>query len=167
MNLLLTSDGITNPLLAQALLDLVGWPFAQTSLAFIPTAANVEVGDKTWLINDFQNLKNLGFSSIDIVDISSLPPGLWQPRLENADILVFGGGNTFHLIYWLRQSGLAKLLPKYLKTKVYMGISAGSMVVSKSIFLTSDKPVYDQDRLGVVDDSGLNLVDFYVRPHFD
>ena len=167
MKLLLTSAGITNPSLANALQKLVGQPFDQVNVAFIPTAANVEEGDKAWLIDDYVHLKNLGLASLDIVDISALPKDLWKPRLDVADILVFGPGNTFYLMHWLRTSGLDKLLPEMLKSKVYMGISAGSMVVSKSIFLTSDKPIFNENKLGVTDDSGLGFVNLYIRPHFN
>ncbi|MFA6249944.1 MAG: peptidase E [Candidatus Shapirobacteria bacterium] len=167
MKLLLTSAGIANPSLVSALLKLVGKPFKQAGLVFIPTASNVEEGDKGWLIDDLVNLKQLDFASVDIVDISALPKEIWLPRIKEADVLVFSGGNTFHLMSWLRKSGLDIMLPELLKNKVYVGISAGSMVVSKSIFLTSDKPIFDENRLGVTDDTGLGLVDFYIRPHFN
>lgn len=45
MKLLLTSAGIANPSLAEALSRLVGSPFETLHAVFIPTAANVEVGD--------------------------------------------------------------------------------------------------------------------------
>jgi len=167
MKLLLTSAGITNPSLAKALSELVEKPFDQCNLVFIPTASNIEEGDKGWLLEDYRNLGKLGLMAIDIVDISALPQDIWQPRLEKADILVVGGGNTFYLMYWLRKSGLDKLLPELLKTRIYVGISAGSMVVSRSIFLTADKPIFGEDRFGNTDDSGLNLIDFYIRPHFN
>jgi dipeptidase E len=167
MRLLLTSAGISNPSLAKALADLIKKPFSECSLAFVPTASNVEDGDKSWVIEDYTNLKKLELKVLDIVDISALPRDIWQPRLEKANIVVVGGGNTFHLMYWLRKSGLDKLLPDLLKTRVYVGISAGSMVASKSIFLTSDKPIFGEDRLGNTDDSGLGFIDFYVRPHFN
>lgn len=166
MKLLLTSAGLTNSKLAKALRDLVEKPLNKCAVAFIPTAANVEIGDKGWLINDFINLKKYGLL-IDIVDISALPQSIWKPRLNSADILLVGGGNTFYLMHWLRKSGLDKFLPEYLKTKIYVGISAGSMVVSKSIFLSTDKPIFGEDRLGVQDDTGLGLINFYIRPHFN
>src|SRR3989304_1693563 len=150
MKLLLTSNGLVNKSIANALLDLVGKPFNKTNLAFIPTAANVEAGDKWWLI----------------VDISALPKNLWEPRLETADILLFGGGNVFHLMYWLDKSGLARLLPNLLKKRVYVGISAGSMVCGKRILLSQSKKLYYEDRkTSYKDESGLGFVDFQIRPH--
>ena len=72
MKLLLTSGGITNASIARALFDLVGKKPEDTTLVFIPTASNVEMGDKGWLIDDLINLKKLNFKSIDIADISAV-----------------------------------------------------------------------------------------------
>jgi dipeptidase E len=99
MKLLLTSAGITNKSIADALLDLAGKPFEETSVAFVPTASNVEKGDKGWLIDNLVQLQRLNFKQIDIVDISAVPENIWKPRLEEADILFFGGGNTYCLLY--------------------------------------------------------------------
>lgn len=167
MKLLLTSNGLCNKSIIDALADLLGKPFDKSSIAFIPTAANVEVGDKHWLVNDLDNCRKAGFEKIDIVDISALSKDQWQPRLESADVLLFGGGNTFHLMYWIKKSGLDKLLPEYLKTKVYMGISAGSIAAGKSIFLSHSKKLYYPDLKGHPDENFLNLVNFSIRPHLN
>ena len=168
MKLLLTSNGLANKSIANALLDLVGRPFNKTNLAFIPTAANVEEGDKWWLIDDLILCNNLGFAQVDIVDISALPKNLWKPRIEGADVLLFGGGNVFHLMYWLDKSGLAKLLPELLKKRVYVGISAGSMVCGKRILLSQSKKLYYDDlKDKYKDEQGLGFVDFQIRPHLN
>ena len=168
MKLLLTSNGLVNKSIADALLDLVGKPFDKTNMAFIPTAANVEEGDKWWLIDDLSRCKNLGFAQVDIVDISALPKNLWKPRLEKADVLLFGGGNVFHLMYWLNKSGLAGLLPDLLKKRVYMGISAGSMVTGQRILLSQSKKLYYGDLSSEYkDENGLGFVNFHIRPHFN
>ena len=131
--MLLTSAGIKNDSIAKALEELVGKTANGVRIAFIPTAANVEEGDKGWLIEDYRNLKKREYE-VDIVDISALPREMWEPRLKQANVILVGGGDTFYLMHWLRKVGLDKLLPELLKTRVYVGISAGSMVVSKSIF---------------------------------
>lgn len=168
MKLLLTSNGLCNKTIANALLGLLGKPFSKSKLVFIPTAANVEVNDKWWLIDDLYNCKKQGFAKIDIVDISALSKNQWLPRLEEADVLLFSGGNTFHLMYWLNKSGLSKLLPKLLKTRIYMGISAGSMVAGHAIGLTQAKKLYYPDLKSTYkDEEGLGIVNFYFRPHFN
>lgn len=124
--------------------------------------------DKLWLIDDLYNCKKQGFAKIDIVDISAIEKDLWLPRLEEADVLLFGGGNTFHLMYWLEKSGLSKLLLKLLKTRIYAGISAGSVVASHSIKLSDAKKLYYPDSKSYDDhENGLGLVSFHIRPHFN
>jgi dipeptidase E len=167
MKLLLTSSGISNKSIAKALAEMVGKPVKEAAIAFVPTAANVEVGSKDWLIKDLHNLVEAGYKSVDIVDISALEQKVWLPRLEAADVLFFGGGNSFHLMYWLNKSGLAKLLPDLLKTRVYAGISAGSMVTSKNMSLSQSQQLYYEDLDRTEDMPGLNFVDFFVRPHLN
>lgn len=167
MKLLLTSSGISNQFIAKALFDLVGKKPMDTSLVFIPTAANVEVGDKSWLINDLNNLKKLNFKSIDIVDIAVVIKEVLTARLAPADILFFEGGNSYYLMEWINKSGLADMLPELLKNKVYVGVSAGSMVVSKDLGLKVSQTIYEEDSERTEELNGLNLVDFYILPHLN
>lgn len=168
MKLLLTSGGITNKTIAKALFDLVGKPAEEITLAFIPTAANAEGHDKSWLINDLVNIKKQGFKMIDIVDISALPKDIWQPRLESADVLFFSSGNSPYLVKWIEQSGLKELLPELLKTKVYVSISAGSLVASPTLELSStDTKIFCEKNFGYSSNQGLGLIDFYIRPHLN
>lgn len=120
MKLLLTSSGKTNKSIGKALLDLLGKPFEKTNLTFIPTAANVEQGDKMWLVDDMNNFRKMNFASFDIVDISAVSKDIWFPSFNKADVLVFGGGDTYYLLSWIKKSGLEKILPELLKTKVYV-----------------------------------------------
>lgn len=107
------------------------------------------------------------FASVDIVDISALPREKWEPRLREADVLLFEGGNTFHLMHWIKKSGLDKLFPELLKEKVCIGISAGSMVMTQSLFLSESKLLYDEDPGDVAQDKALGFVDFNIMPHFN
>lgn len=167
MKLLLTSNGISNKTIAMALDELVNKPNEDVNLVFIPTAANIEAIDKHWVINDLNNIKNQGYGYIDIVDPSALPKESWQPRIEKADILFFSGGNTFYLMYWLIKSGLAEMLPHLLETKVYVGISAGSIATAKKLFGLEYKSLYPTAKPVESDSDGLGLVDFYFRPHLN
>lgn len=165
MKLLLTSGGLANDSIIKALSDLVVKPFNELKLAFIPTASNLETGDKWWLIKDLEACKKLGFLSIDIVDISALPKTIWQKRLKDSDVILVEGGNTFHLMYWLNHSGLSKILPELLRTRVYIGISAGSLVVSPSIINANSEKQIAVDIGDTIYDDGLSLVDFMIAPH--
>lgn len=167
MKLLLTSAGITNKSLVNALRDLTGKPFEETSLVFIPTASNIEKGDKSWLIDNLVQLQKLNFKQIEITDISAVPESVWRPKLEEADVLFFEGGNTYYLMEWINKSGLATLLPELLKTRVYVGVSAGSMVTNPDLALKLSQVVYGEDLDKTEDMEGLKYVNFYFLPHFN
>jgi dipeptidase E len=167
MKLLLTSGGITNESIANTLFDLVGKKAKESSLVFIPTASNKEAGDKSWFIDDLVNLKRQNFKSIDIADISAVEEKIWGPKFETADILFFEGGSNYHLMRWINRSGLTKLLPEYLRSKVYVGVSAGSMITSKDQPLKFSQAIYEEDFDETENMLSLELVDFYFLPHLN
>ena len=166
MKLLLSSNGFSNQAIADALSGLVGKKPQDTSLVFIPTASNVEDGDKDWFINDLINIKKQNFKSVAITDISAAPENIWRPQLENSDVLFFEGGNTYHLMRWINKSGLIKFLPEMLKTKIYVGVSAGSMITGPDLALRLSQIIYGDDMEEDPMD-GLKLVDFYFLPHLN
>ena len=131
MNLLLTSAGITNPTIAKTILELVGKPAQDISVLFIPTATNIMEGDKSWLIDNLNDFKRQGYACIDILDIAGVPESVWKPRMEAADLITFGGGNEQYLAKVMGDTGVERALPELLKNRVYMGISAGSMVAGQ------------------------------------
>ncbi len=164
MKLLLTSAGLSNQTIIKAFNTLVGLPNNKIKIAFIPTASNVEKGDKGWLIEDYANLKKQGYE-VDIVDISAIPQKIWKPRLESANALFLGGGNTFHLMHWVKKSGLDKMLPELLKTRVYAGISAGSCIAGPTIYNSVQNLFGEKYNLKI--EKGLSLVDFQLIPHLN
>src|SRR3990167_2883774 len=166
MKLLLTSGGLTNKSISKALFELVGKKPEDTSLVFIPTASNVEMEDKDWFINDLINIRKQNFKSVCITDISAVPEDIWKPQMEEADILFFEGGNTYHLMRWINKSGLIKILPDLLKTKVYVGLSAGSMVTGPDLVLRLSQIIYGEDA-EEEPMAGLGLVDFHFLPHLN
>lgn len=167
MKLLLTSGGLENKSIIKALQELVVKPFSELKVAFIPTASNLEEGDKWWLIDDLIKLKELKFLSIDIVDVSALPKEVWLERLKEVDILMVEGGNTYHLMYWFNYSGLSEILPELLKTKVYIGVSAGTLVATSSILNSKSEKVFAEKIHQKISDKGLSLVDFMIEPHIN
>jgi len=176
MKLLLTSGGITNDTIAKALEELVGKPAKDTKIGFIPTAANSERGDKEWLINDLHCIKERGYF-VDIIELTALTPDAVLKALEDKDVIFVGGGNTFYLSYWLQKSGLFKILPELLKTKVYVGISAGSMIMGDSLVLSSQaqnnpQAFEDEDydlavSMGEASGKTLCIAPLIFRPHLN
>lgn len=176
MKLLLTSGGLTNPSICKALEELVGKPAKDTKVAFIPTAANSERDDKEWLINDLYRIKQQGYY-VDLIELTALSLDDLMKALDDKDVIFVGGGNTFYLSYWLQKSGLFKQLPELLKTKVYAGISAGSMIMGESLVLSSqaqkdpkafeDKAYYSAVSTGEASGETLHLVPLIFRPHLN
>ncbi|MGH3749252.1 MAG: Type 1 glutamine amidotransferase-like domain-containing protein [Micromonosporaceae bacterium] len=170
MKLLLTSAGVKNASIQDALVDLLGKPIAECNALFIPTGAYGMHGVGNvgaWgFINGKSNtpMCELGWKSLKVLELTALPSideGLWVPKVRETDILLVGGGDALYLSYWMRQSGLADLLPS-LRETVWMGFSAGSMVMTPSIgedFVGWKPPTGGDEALGVVD--------FSIFPHLD
>jgi dipeptidase E len=166
MKLLLTSNGFSNQTIAKALFELVGKKPEDTTLVFVPTASNVEPDEKEWFIKDIINIHKQGFKEIYVTDISAVPESIWKPQFEAADVLFFEGGNTYHLMDWMNKSGLASTIREYLKTKVYVGLSAGSMVTAPSLNIMLNAIIYGEEA-NRPEMKGLGLVDFLFLPHMN
>lgn len=164
MKMLLTSAGFTNKTIVQALKDLVDKPFSELKLAFIPTAANVELGGKEWLIEDMYRCTQLGLKQVDIVDIAALPREEIIKRLQEADLIFVGGGNTYYLMTCIEKLNLKEFLLELLKTRVYIGLSAGSMIVSKWWSCDYDAQYYNEPE-GPKRYNCLGITDLHIMPH--
>ena len=169
MNFLLTSAGIKNPSIQGALVDLLGKPIAEASALCIPTAILPFPGGPTMAYRFLSGatanpLVELGWKSLGVLELTALPSikkEYWTAAVEEADALLVYGGDVWYLCRWMRESGLADLLPS-LREKVYVGVSAGSMVTAPVFGET-----YDDPEKPFVIDQGLGLVDFAVLPHLD
>jgi dipeptidase E len=171
LRLLLTSAGIRNPSIQDALLDLLGKPISEAGALCIPTATygHPNTGPAhAWRFISGQESRTpmveLGWKSMGVLELTALPSidrARWVPWVEEADILLVNGGDPLYLCYWLRQSGLADLFPS-LPDMVYVSLSAGSMVMTPSI---GEDFVHWKPPTG--GDATLGLVDFSIFPHLD
>lgn len=165
MKLVLTSAGITNTSIADALTSLISKHVNDCKVGFIPTAANMEAGNKDWYIAQLTNLQKHGFNWIDIIELADESVD-WKERLESVDIVFVSGGNTFHLLDRFRKSGFDEWLREELDDRVYVGVSAGSIVAAPTIAV-ADIPPKDRNFAKLTDLTGVGLVDFEVEPHCD
>ncbi len=166
MKLLLTSAGITNPSIAKSLFDLVGKAPADIKLAFIPTAANIEEGNKVeWLFRQYDDLRKIGIEWIDMIDFADNDVN-WRSRMDACDVLYLTGGNTFYLLNQIRQQGFDEYLTEALYTKVYVGGSASTITMTPTIEVAAIPPG-DPNLPGLTDLTGLGYADFEVEPHCD
>jgi dipeptidase E len=172
MKLLLTSAGIKNISIHDALVDLLGKPIAESSALCIPTAMyghpRVGPGPGAWRFISGREpncpMCELGWKSLGVLELTALPSideERWVPKVRETDVLLVAGGDALYLCHWMRQSGLADLLPS-LRETVWVGLSAGSMVMT---------PRIGEDFVGwkppTGGDSTLGIVDFSIFPHLD
>jgi dipeptidase E len=165
MKLLLTSAGITTRSIGAALQVMVDKSPAESRVAYVPTAGNVERYGKTGIASTIFSLTKYGFNDIDIVDFTAAGVD-WRSRLHAADVIYVGGGNTFHLLDQARQTGFDVWLRQSLENKVYVGSSAGSILVTPSIQVAALE-TGDENLPGLTDLTGLNVVGFEIEPHCD
>jgi dipeptidase E len=192
MRLLLTSAGISNPSIHDALVDLLSKPIAESNALFIPTAIYPfpRGANMAWqaICGKAESpLSQLGWKSLGVLELTALPSidrKAWVPSVEEADALLVWGGDPVYLSYWMRQSGLADLLPSLRPESVYVGVSAGSMAVASTFgeaysnppsgnhnALTSEDIVFatpqGEIKRILVTAQGAGLVDFALIPHLD
>ena len=167
MRFLLTSAGIKNTSIRDALVDLLGKPIAEASALCIPTATHAIPGGAghAWRFisgRDTTPMCELGWKSLGVLELTALPSideERWVPCVRETDVLLVNGGDALYLCHWMRQSGLADLLPS-LSDTVWVGLSAGSMVMTPRIgedFVGWKPPTGGDETLGVVD--------FSICPH--
>ncbi|WP_276481539.1 Type 1 glutamine amidotransferase-like domain-containing protein [Paraflavitalea pollutisoli] len=169
MKLLLTSAGISNERIHQALVDLLGKPVSEASALFVPTAiyaipngGNIVQRVINGTLGD--PFCQLGWKTWGLLELTALPGlkhDLWVPLLEETDALLVGGGDCQFLTYWMQQSGLADMLPALLQKTVYVGLSAGSMI------MTSYGTTYGHHDLPADTPRSLGFLDFALHPHLD
>lgn len=170
MKLLLTDSGIKNASIQDALVDLLGKPIAESSALCIPTAGYggpyADPGGPWRFISGRSPspMTELGWKSVGVLELTALPSideALWVSWVREADVLLVNGGDTLYLCHWMRESGLADLLPS-LPDTVYVGLSAGSCVMTPRVGeeFVGWKPPTGGDR-------ALGVVDFSIFPHLD
>ncbi|MBI3385062.1 Type 1 glutamine amidotransferase-like domain-containing protein [Candidatus Gottesmanbacteria bacterium] len=162
MKLFLTSNGLTNYVLRNKFVELLEKNPKEANVAFINTASKVQ-DDNGYVETDLQNLKKTGVKNISLVDISE-PKENWQNNLFETDVIWMEGGNTFYLLEELRKSGLTKDLKDVVKEKLYVGVSAGSIIVGPTITIANVEPP-DINSIGMTDFSALSWVNFELSPH--
>jgi dipeptidase E len=167
VKLLLTSAGVKNPSIHHALLDLLDKPIVECNALCISTASYALSKGPflAWSFITGQEsetpMTELGWKSVGVLELTALPSinqEHWESWVRATDVLLVNGGDPLYLAYWMRQSGLADLLPSL--STVYVGLSAGSMVMAPNIgeyFVGWTPPAGGDETLG--------LVEFAMFPH--
>jgi len=171
MRLLLTSAGVNNPSIRETLVGLLRKPIDECTALCIPTAQyghpHVGPGVKPWGFvsgREDSQMVQLGWKSVGLLELTALPSideERWVPLVRDTDVLLAAGGDALYLCHWMRECGLADMLPA-LTDNVWVGLSGGSMVMTPRIgkpFMGWLPPSGDDHALGVVD--------FAIYPHLD
>jgi dipeptidase E len=171
MEFLLTSAGVTNTSIHDTLVDLLGKPIAECDALCIPTASYghpMAGPGRAWAFISGRETSTpmceLGWKSLGVLELTALPSieaERWVQWVRETDVLLVNGGDALYLCHWMRQSGLADLLPS-LRETVWVGLSAGSMVMTPRIgedFVQWKPPTGGDETLGVVD--------FSIFPHVE
>ena len=169
MKFLLTSAGIRNASIHKELVNLLGKPIAESSALCIPTGVQPFPGGPSYVYQFITGstaspMCGLGWKSLGVLELTALPSikkEYWIAAVQETDALLVWGGDVLYLCRWMRESGLADLLPS-LRETVYVGVSAGSMVTAPVFGET-----YDDPEKPFIIDKGLGLVDFALLPHVD
>ena len=168
MKYLLTSAGIKNARIQDALIDLLVKSIAESNALCIPTAGyGHPMGSPggAWRFitgRATTPMCELGWKSVGVLELTALPSinqERWVAWVRETDVLLVNGGDALYLCSWMRQSGLADRLPS-LRETVWVGLSAGSMVMTPRIgedFVGWKPPTGGDETLGIVD--------FSIFPH--
>jgi dipeptidase E len=169
--MLLTSAGVRNEPLKSALVDLVGQPLAAATIVVIPTATIADPGDHGWLVENLSRLHGFGWRAFRVLDLNTLPADMVLERLRSADVIYAEGGNHYHLANSIIVNGLAAEMALLLESKVYVGVSAGSMIFSRSLSNRTGEVFGEQDDLRILGETParppFGLYDWYVKPHLN
>jgi dipeptidase E len=158
MKLILASSGFNAPEAVAKCVEMVGKPAGEINFAVINEAMSVEFGDHKWFLDDMESIRNNFGGNIEFVNLLALPLEKIVERLNIADVIFVGGGNTDYLMTVFDKVKLTPELPKLLDKKVYVGSSAGSCVLGH-------RPSYEAYKKDQYTDKYLEIVDFAVLPH--
>lgn len=190
MKLLLTSAGVSNASIRDALVELLGKPVEDSTALVVPTAilpfsSGPELAARL-VRGEVPTLTGLGWRSLGLLELTALPsisPDVWTPTVQAADALLFWGGDPLYLSHWIAESGLGHLLPS-LRSTVYVGTSAGAMAACSTFGETyleprsaSGRPLTSEEVVFATPDgdvsrtfvtaAGAGLVDCALIPHLD
>ncbi|GHT75630.1 peptidase E [Bacteroidia bacterium] len=145
--------------------DYLAWPKAHiqsflgnisASAVFIPYAA------VTFGYDEYEAKVSKVFSELGC-KIKSIHHA-WDPvqAIEEAEVIIVGGGNTWRLVQQMRERNLLEVIKKKVEAGTpYIGWSAGSNIACPSMKTTNDMPIVDPRGFNT-----LGLVPFQINPHY-
>lgn len=163
--LLLTSAAFTNQAIKDGFARLVAKPFEALRIVFIPTASRTEE-ELDYVAVSKKELLELGIKTENIKELQ-LEHKISPEELKNADVIYVCGGNTFYLLKKVRESHFDQVFLQFMERGgVYVGVSAGSILVGPNIAVAGIGENGDKNDVHLTDTRGLNKVPFAISPHY-
>lgn len=133
-------------------------------ITFIPTASLVEEV-RFYVDDDRKAFEELGII-VEELEITAASPDKILEVLNRNDYIFVSGGNTFYLLQELRRKGADALITEQIRAgKLYIGTSAGSVILCPDIEFVKEMD-YNHTAPELQSFTGLNIVDFYILPHY-
>jgi len=166
MKLVLASAGFFTPEIVAKTVELVGKPQSEISVAVINEAYAISFRSHAWVAKELNRICEAFDGRMELVNLLALDIQTAKQRLMQADVIYVLGGPTDYEMYTLTKSGFVDILPELLESKVYVGSSAGSMIMGKRAPTEVHTKIFgEEDSYGVT--KYLELVDFAIMPHMD
>ena len=161
--ILLTSCGIIGERLVTEFKKLFTKEILELKLLYIPVAADGEDGDKTWLDEEYATILELGIKQENILEYKLD----YDININNFDAIYMIGGNTEYLLKMIRKTNFDKKIHEAIENGVvYIGSSAGSMVLGANIYASN---TFFKDEKRYLKDDELNALNIFngsIIPHF-
>ena len=164
MKLLLTSDGMSTGKIRKEFLKLLDKPAAENKVLIMHT-----VRDKSQIKYVKKSIKQFILAGIKKGNIHevNISKNVHSNKFGDFDIFLSMGGNTYYILDRVKKTGFDKYIKNFVKkNKIYVGISAGSIIVHKTIEIAGWGKDRDINEIGLRDLKGLNITNIAIFPHF-
>ncbi|HEX6258660.1 MAG TPA: Type 1 glutamine amidotransferase-like domain-containing protein [Candidatus Saccharimonadales bacterium] len=167
MKLILSSAGFATPEIIAKAEELTRKNRRHISVAVINEGYAVEHDNNLrWVLDDLIQVRDAFGGNLELVNLLALDRSTVKRRIMKHDIVYVVGGHTDYLMTVFKKTGFAGLLPTLLKDKVYVGSSAGAMVLGCRVSTAAYRRLYGESQdFGVRE--YLKLVDFAIKPHLN
>jgi len=159
--LLLTSTGLEYPIIKKEFLKLIGKITNKTKIVIICLPRTEE--EKSYVDASKKEILELGIikKNLKILDLNKR---VKYDELKGFNAMYFCGGNTFYILKKVKEAGFDDVIKKFIEDgKVYIGISAGSIIIGPNIEIAG---IGDKNDVNLKDLNGLKIIDKAISPHF-
>lgn len=165
-NIIVTSGGFNsiNNYVSDENIELFKKISEGKKVIIIANAAPVGSGNYIARENVKENFLKVGAVSCDIVDLDKDTVN----KILDYDVIYMLGGNVGKLLELNQNTSIKEIIIKFLEKGIYIGESAGSMILSKSVKYIYDLKKGTKPKYSVIYDSyeGFGLIDIYILPHY-